>query len=455
MKQLIGIISCLLSLNISAQKVLLEEEFLQAVKQYHPVAKRAALEVRIAAANVTASRGGFDPVLQMDDYNKKFDGTTYYDDNIASIKIPTWYGADLYIGSETLNGNRLNPEETKGTIRYVGINMPLVKNLLMDKRRAALQQAKLMEEQSVWEQKATLNDLLNEALQAYWNWWRSYQIHRFTTASLHNATRRYQMVQSVYPLGDRPAIDTMEAFTTVQSIQLQQMEAYTSLLKAQLELSTFLWQQNNTPYDLPNDVQPAALSINESTSLQAVLDNAASHPELISYRYKLQSLQVEKKLKFQGLLPAVDVKYNQMARDYGKAINGPWFQNNFRYGVSVAVPLRLSEGRGAYKAATFKIQQTVLEQSNKQLLLQNKVKQYFIEWQQTTQQLQQQQSLVSNYTTLQRGEETRFANGESTLFIINNREQKTIEAQQKLIELQAKNKIALIKTRWAAGLYGM
>jgi hypothetical protein len=67
-------------------------------------------------------------------------------------------------------------------------------------------------------------------------------------------------------------------------------------------------------------------------------------------------------------------------------------------------------------------------------------------------QLTQQNSLLENLHALQKGEEVRFANGESSLFLINAREQKTIEAEQKTIELKAKYQKSAIGVRWAAGL---
>ena len=56
-----------------------------------------------------------------------------------------------------------------------------------------------------------------------------------------------------------------------------------------------------------------------------------------------------------------------------------------------------------------------------------------------------------NYAALQRGEETRFSAGESSLFLVNARENKTLEAFQKLQELKAKFFKAGIGIQWAAG----
>ncbi|HEY0060063.1 MAG TPA: TolC family protein, partial [Flavisolibacter sp.] len=151
------------------------------------------------------------------------------------------------------------------------------------------------------------------------------------------------------------------------------------------------------------------------------------------------------------LLPEVTAKYNGISRDLSKTFNGALFDNNYRFGLAVSVPLRLSEGRGAYRAARLKIEQTRLEQITKEVTIENKVKQYYIEWQQTSIQYSQQQQLVANYRALQRGEGLRFANGESSLFLINAREAKTIEGERKEAEIAAKIEKAAVRLRWASG----
>ncbi|SKB43054.1 hypothetical protein [Dyadobacter psychrophilus] len=47
-------------------------------------------------------------------------------------------------------------------------------------------------------------------------------------------------------------------------------------------------------------------------------------------------------------------------------------------------------------------------------------------------------SNYANYQQLVKAEKMRFSNGESSLFLINSRENKALEARQKLIDLKAK-----------------
>jgi len=172
------------------------------------------------------------------------------------------------------------------------------------------------------------------------------------------------------------------------------------------------------------------------------------------YNFKLDVLGVEKKMKFQELLPTVNFRYNQLGKGYDilKTATGPMFENNFQYGLSIGIPLRLSQGRGEYKKAKLKIAETKLQQSQKMLQVENKVKSYFNELVALKSQLQLQERAWKNYLALQRAEEIRFQAGESSLFLINARENKTLEMLQKLQELKAKYFIAENKLQWAAGL---
>ena len=63
-----------------------------------------------------------------------------------------------------------------------------------------------------------------------------------------------------------------------------------------------------------------------------------------------------------------------------------------------------------------------------------------------------QKNNLLNYKQLVKAEETRLINGESNLFLINTRENKMLEAQEKLIELQTKYFKSIYALQWSAGL---
>ena len=438
------------------------KQLIEIVKQFHPVAKQADIFIEKAKADVTIARGMFDPVLSNESAEKTFDGTNYYNYNRPELSIPTWFGVELTAGLEYLAGNRTDPEETKGRTSYVGISVPLAKNLLMDKRRAALQTAKIFREASAVEKRNILNNLLLEAMKTYWTWVQQYMYYKTVSDAVVVNEKRVELVKTAYRLGDRPAIDTAEALVQLQSFELQKSQAWLEFQNTTLDLSAFLWTSNTQPYNLSTNIVPGVdlQTLNIASTALPELNNLLvialkNHPDLMMYNYKLNVLGVEKKLKFQELLPTVNFRYNQLGKGYEilkTAITGPLFKNNFQYGLSLDIPLRLSQGRGEYRKAKLKITETQLQQGQKLQQIENKVKSYFNEMLAMRSQVALQEKTYKNYQILQRGEETRFQAGESSLFLINARENKALEALQKLQELKAKYFKAENNLLWAAGI---
>jgi len=454
-----------LSFSVTAQntgeKTLSPSQLVEMVRQYHPVAKQADINIDKAKADIIIARAGFDPYFYNSSAQKTFDGTDYYYYNRPQVSIPTWFGVEISGGREYLSGSRTNNEETLGETSYFGITVPLAKNLLMDKRRAALKTAKIFRDASVIEKNNIINNLILEALNMYWEWTGHYQLYNILTNAVKVNEQRLQLVRIAYRQGDRPAIDTTEALTQLQSFQLLQSQAWLSFQNSGLELSTYLWTTDNLPFTLPDDIVPDEESRGLNTiklivpELNQLLDAARrNHPELLEYNFKLDALDIEKKLKFQDLLPSVNFRYNQLGKGYDilKTATGPLFENNYQYGLSIGIPLRLSQGRGEYKKTRLKISETKLQQNLKQLQIENKVRSYYNELNTLRQQISLQEKAYQNFMILQRGEETRFQSGESSLFLINSRENKSLEALQKLTELKAKYIKTINYLNWASGL---
>jgi len=442
------------------EKTLSADEVMQLVRKFHPVAKQAGIQVQQAKANLLAARGGFDPTFSQRLSEKTFDGTAYYEYNNTELAIPTWFGVEVKAGVESLNGNRVNSSETTGTSNYIGVSVPLGRDLLMDKRRAALQTAKVLRDASYAEQQRMLNDLLLDAQKAFWNWYKSHRILAVLDEAVSVNEKRMAFVRGAFKQGDRPALDTTEALAQLQQLQVQQQAAQLELRNNQLELSVFLWTPEENPYQLPDEVNPLLLDGEQTLETQPVpvldslLDVARkNHPELLLYNFKLQTLAIEKRYRFQQLLPQADLQYNflQEGNRFTNTIKAPLFDNNFQYGLKMSIPLRLSAERGNYRNTKLTINSVRLEQDLKTTQIENKVKAYFNELINLRSQVALQTKAYSNYYLLQRGEEIRFSIGESSLFLVNARENKRLEALQKLQELKAKLALAGYQLSWAVG----
>ncbi len=456
------LLSCVTAFSQPADslRVLSPEAFLEIVRTYHPVARQGNLMVDRAKAELTAARAGFDPMLYGSMERKTFDGKNYYNWFHPELKIPTWYGIEVKAGLEENLGDLLNPEVTPGQSSYLGVSVPLAKNLVMDKRRAVLQQARIFREQSKAERLLLINDLIFDASDAYWSWAREYLSYHVLAEAVTVNEARYGLVKLGFRQGDRPAIDTTEALAQLQAFELARNDAWLRFRKAGLDLSNYLWRANDTPFYMPPTVVPdtAWMVRNLAEVPIPVLDELVktalqAHPKLQSYDFKLQMLDIDRKLKFQDMLPLVNVKYNILNSGYNVFEGASWgfYENNYKFGVDFGLPLRLSQGRGQYRAARIKIEETSLDLMQEKLAIENKVKAYFNEVLILQKQVGIAGDNYENYLKLFRGEDTRFRIGESSLFLLNARENKLLESRQKLIELKTKLLVSYQALQWATG----
>jgi outer membrane protein TolC len=305
----------------------------------------------------------------------------------------------------------------------------------------------------VIERRIALNDLIKEGLYTYWEWVRAYEQVQVTKQTYQASEQRLQLIRDLFRKGDRPAMDTIEAWAQMQQLAGMLAEAELEWQTGQRDLSNFLWKADAVAYDLPAVVEPDArarkLNID---SIQNLKDNdwvgqlRAQNPQLQRYPLKLQELDIDKRLKFQDLLPDVRFQYNQLGRgyDFSKTLSQPFFENNFRYGLKMQLPLRLSMGRGSYQLAKQKIRETELEQTWKQWGLENKLQNRLLEFNTLLQQIQLQETATQGYFQLRELETLRFKQGESSLFLVNAREIRWLESVSKLLQLKTKRKQARV-----------
>ena len=433
------------------------DAFLSILRTYHPILKQADLLVQRAGAGILQARGAFDPKLEAGLNRKTFDSKLYYSYFNPQLTIPTWYGIDIKAGTEEIIGDRVTSEATLGRTSYVGVRIP-ANNLFFDSRRATLRQAQSLRQVSEAERSLIINDLLFDAMSAYWNWVREYRLYAIVSDAVRINEERLKFVVTEYEQGNRPAIDTTEALTQLQGFYLQQNAAWLAFQNAGLELSNYLWRESNQPFEWNNTIVPpedALAELPEIPALEQLITEAAdNHPKLLAIRYKGDMLETEQKLKAQYLLPKLNVNANLLSKGYGlpDEVTVPFLENNYKLGVDFSIPLFLREARGAYQSTRLKRQENTLEQERLSLQVQNKVKTYYNEMMQLRQQLDLYEQALDNNQRMFQGERIRFEVGESTLFVLNARENKVLETIQKLTELRAKWQKRYTGLLWAAGL---
>ncbi len=431
------------------QSVLTLQEYLGFVKQYHPIVRQANLIINESEAKLLKARGAFDPKVEVDYDQKKFKNSEYFDKLNATFKVPTWYGVEFKANFEQNEGAFLNPEANvpNDGLYSVGVNLSLARGLLMNERMSMLKQAKLFTKQAKADRQLLVNNILFDASVTYFNWLRTYNEKLIFDSFLENAQFRFKGVKQSFYEGERAAIDTLEAGIVVTNRKLNLEKSRIKFVKATLELSNFLWLNNDTPLELEENVIPDTNTLLGVDNVLQVLDFSMDslqineHPKMISLDLKYQQLEVEKKLKANKLLPQIDLQYNFLSED-PDLINS-FTQSQFKGSLRVNFPLFLRKERGDLKLAKLKLQDVDFERKATRLSLGNKIDAISQEINSFRLQNDYTISMVDDYSKLLKAEERKFQVGESSIFLVNSRESKLIDSRLKAIELE--NKLFLSK----------
>ncbi len=452
-----GVVALLLASPLFSQKTWTPDEFLQQVRTNHPFAKQATLLEPQANAALLAARGGFDPKVYGDWEHKSFDGKNYYNLAEGGVKLPTWYGIEGKLGYNYASGVYLNPESKLPADgqAMLGASMTLLQGLVIDERRAGLYQARILQRANVAEQRQILNDLLLDVTKAYWDWALANAWVQTYREAVRNAEIRLEGIRESWRQGDRPAIDTLESLIQVQDRQLELNAAKVFFQNATLALQNFTWE-NGEAVPVDTSLRPVlpAVALLAVDVFQGAADTlAAQHPQVQGYRFKLEGLEVERRLKREALKPRLDVSYNLLGDGFDLTpSNSDFFLQNYKWGVQAGFPLFFRKERGGLQLAELKILDTNYQLTQKQQEIRNKIKAYQNELANLRQQIQLANDMRDNYARLLAGENEKFLLGESSIFLVNSRENKLIEAELKLAKLQVEAQKVAAGLRWAAGL---
>lgn len=415
-------------------------EYLGYVKKYHPLVKQAGLEVSRAQAKLMAARGGFDPRLEIDYDNKEFKGTEYYSVLKSSFKIPTWYGPEIKAGFDETDGTYFNPQNRtpERGLSSLGVKVPLGQGLFINQRMADVREGRILVQRGEAQRKLRATEVLYNASQAYFNWKKAYNEAILYTDYLEFAKIRFRSVKSLIELGDSPAIDSIEARITVRNRELNLENASLKLAKARLEVSNYLWLEQ-VPVELADGLRPEqdlentiefALGTNEML-VQA--NNIENHPRIQSLRSDLSVLEINRRLNANLLLPKLDVGYYYIAEPH---YYSSFPTNDYKFNVNFSFPLFLRKERGNLRFAKLQIQDLEYSIGQEQLELKNRITARQTEVTSLRQQKGIIDGLVNDYTIMLASEERLFEYGESSVFLINSRENNLVNARLNQIDIE-------------------
>lgn len=433
------ILILLLSFQVAfsqGKKVLTFNVFKETLRKHHPVIQQADIILQNAQQEVRIARAPFDPKLSYQRSQKTYTGLEYYDYQNVGISMPTWLGVDFEAGYQKNAGQYVNDEITLGDSYYVGGSLSLTQGLYMNERRATLQKAKLLRTASKQERRKVLNDLYFDAYQSYFKWLKEYLKYKTYSEIFDLNKNRYVLVTNSWRLGKAPAIDTIEAQSQLQQFELLRNKSFINLREEGIKLSKHIW--DSTVYSeiiqsiyIPDSLALSQLDFNEERQTKW-LAQATSHPELILNNIKQDIFRINQKQNIQELLPDVGISAYALQSNVNNIISD--VNNNNRFGINVSVPLRLSKGRGSYQLNRNKLLGTQLKFDFTKRKIENQILFQLNEINITKSQLTLYDDYLLNIKKLYDAENIKYRLGSSTIFLINSRENKYLDAKIKRLE---------------------
>lgn len=429
------------------------------VLEYHPLVVQAGLLTEEASRQIMEARGVFDPKLQSRYDRKMFKNKHYFTNWQSELKIPVLINTDFKVGYERNEGYYLNDQQLvpdQGLV-YAGINLALGQGLFTDERRLGLRTTALNQGIAEAERVKVLNKLLYEAAKDYWSWasaWHQLQINQ---EGVELALIRFQGIKEGVEAGDAAPIDSVEAKITLQSREVELVQSRLDYQNALIQLSLYIWNERGESLIPAGAIIPDTLWQLPGEPLQGMEELAElarrQHPEIRKLEGKIQQLEVEERLYRELLKPLVNVEYSYLNVP-GNMFSevSEKFTDNYKVGIDFSFPLLLRKERAKLQLNRIKQRRAQLDLVVSQRQINYALQQAYNDFLMLGRLLEEQQDIVRNYERMLEGELEKFRAGESSLFLVNSRENKLLEARLKLISMAAKYQKARAAVVWSAGV---
>lgn len=447
-------------------------EFIEQLLANHPDLQQARIDMGIAEAERLSKQGAFDPFIDASSFAEEFNSSSaegkdqFATQSEVKLTLPTRIGAKIIAGGKLATGDIKTPVSPTGDggEYFWGVKLPLLRGFLINEKFALEKQAKIKETMAaVYYRKSALS-LLEKANKTYWDWVAAYQSVRVVEALKELADIRLEQIQRRVVFGDLAAIVATEAKREVAKRQGQLAETLRAFQKQSFALGLYLWQQPEGKGEMvainqqmgfagqqllsplqsqlfiPDIQLFANRLVNAPDELGTdMLRAIANRPEVQVIGLSQMIAQVDKSLATNNLLPQLDLSATQGLETGNNGI-GPVF----RAGVQMNIPLRYRTPLGERRQARLLLDQLSIERQQLEQQLRTEVADAASEWEAL---YQQYQAALLEYETaeaLAEGERIRFRLGDTTLFLVNNRERAAADAQLKLIS-QRNKLLAMIK----------
>lgn len=416
--------------------------FVQSIDSNFPKLLSADAERRLAIAKLLEKSGAFDPTLtHVSEYLRVQD---IFTPGKAKDAIHNESRVDLLTrsGMRVFAGMRLNPNDTKTPFvptgnsgeYYAGLSVPLLRGRAVNEKTIAETQARLSQPLAQQIYLAARMEVLIKAAGIYWEWLGAKSRLLVSNNLLAIAEQRVNQIKERVNSGDAPALEVTEAEQEIERRKAGLVKAQRDLQKASIQMSVYLWRQSLTPDTVPSldsmpNLGPDPQKVPDDTWIAARKLAIMLRPELKRIAAERKIVLAELQLAKNQLLPVMDA-YALQGADTGKNGIGPVV----RGGVNLSIPLRQRTARGLILAAETKLQKLTFDEAAERQRIVAEVDDVVSAINTSYDKFLALAAEVNKAKSVESGEKMRFSAGDSTLFLVNQRERATAEAQVRLID---------------------
>jgi len=420
-------------------------EVLASVETVHPLLDAARRDIDAAAGEQLAADGAFDPLWRT--RVSLFAGGYDYArvDSLIEEPTPLW-GASFFFGYRYGRGKIQDYYRELETLRYgevrAGVQVPLWRNGPIDRRRAAIARAEFGYDIAELGVVASRIDTVRLATIRYVEWVAAGARVEVAQTLLTIAVARDAQVAARVSRGEVPAIERMENERLVLQREAGVVAADRGLVQAALELSLYYRGRDGrprvpSPARLPTSMpEPRALDAASVVRARALAE--ARRPELQRFEAARQQLEVDRDLADNQAAPAIDLmlfaSQDIGPRDTSDTILNRAHVPQIEAAVVVEIPIlnRVANGRSA--AASAGMARVELQREFALDRVRAEVRDAVSALDAARRRIALVRREVEVAGLLEAGERQRFEEGDSTLFVVNLREQATAEARLREVD---------------------
>lgn len=421
-------------------------ELIQEVQNGHPLVNASRIESKIGAATLREKRGQFDPRFIVESAEKEAGQLPYYRRELFALELPTASPLQFETGVESARGTYVNPElfTPQGGLSYAGVTLPLLKGLITDERRTTLAKAKLFRSQSLEIQKIQLQDLSEIIWSDYIDWYIAHEQEKAYQLGMTLSLERQVALRQLFEAGGCNGMDTLENYIQLELFRTRAKEWNVNTYKQRLQLSRHLWNYSPETESwksviIAENVSPTRKGLDFLDTLFSEVGRSTIQintlPDIQNLDWDLQQKQLDLKLQRWNLLPRFDLKYQQL---FDGRFGEYTFGSDRRFGLNISAPLLLRKERGAYQISKLTFQQKSQMFDFKRNETDLKIRALFQQGMVYRDVYNHLKNVENGYLKLFELEREKFDSGDGTIFLLNTRENRYLNARIKTIEQKSK-----------------